>query len=233
MAILLLINPSPPPLLRPADVVFGSWILHSDRPIPIATAHGSFRDYLRSQVALRAPIAAMQSCNLYYITRRGAGEGGKPGERVEIVRRRNIENEDKFLPLLLAAGFQLIHLEDFDVEGKIRLFSSARMVVSPQSASLTFSVFMDSRSDVVEVFPDYDIMKHYCYMGLDNGHFWSRYTNVDTIGDPPDSISGNGGFNMIVRDPQDFVSFVLDRLDHPEKREHILHCKNVLEFPED
>jgi hypothetical protein len=125
---------------------FGAALLHNDRPLPIGV-HFFFRDFFSRKLAdLRGPLPRMDPCGLYYITRRGAGEG-RAVDRAGMARRRNVENEADFLPLLVAAGFQVVHLEDYDVDGKVRLFAGARLVLSPQSASLTFSIFMDARAD--------------------------------------------------------------------------------------
>ena len=211
---------------------FGAALRHNDRPLPIE-AHFYFRDFFARKLAdAGGPLPRMSPCGLYYITRKGAGEGKVP-DRAGMARRRNVENEADYLPALVAAGFQVVHLEDYDVDGKVRLFAGARLVLSPQSASLTFSLFMDKEADVVEIFPDIDHMKHYCYAALDNGHFWTRYSAVDTEGDEPDSNYGNGAFNMVVRDPAHLVQFVLDRLDHPEKRVHHTQCKIHKVYPED
>jgi hypothetical protein len=101
---------------------------------------------------------------------------------------------------------------------QVRLFSSARMVVGPASAAFTFSPFMAAGTDLVEIFPPLDLVKHYCYISRAGGATWSRYTAVDTVGVPPTTNFGNGGFNMVMRDPAHFVAHLENLLANPQHR---------------
>ena len=201
----------------------GLELLHNDRPLPDS---GIFllRDFFLAKVRARGPIEPVRGTNLYYFTRRGAGEG-KIQDRAAMVRRRNVDNEDAFLPGLMALGFRVVHLEDYTVEGKIRLFAGARMVVGPQSAAFTFIPMMGNGTDVVEIFPDLDLMKHYCYMARPANAYWQRYTAVTTVGAPPTTNFGNGPFNMLISDPSHFVEHIRQLLAHPERRAHPRRCK--------
>ena len=101
-------------------------------------------------------------------------------------RRREILNEAALTPLLEQQGFRIVALERLTVVEKVALFASARMVVSPQSAGLTFALFMDRRALVVEVYPDNGQWLHYKHMTEHLGVPFRRYSaTVTTDGGSP------------------------------------------------
>jgi len=182
-----------------------------------------------SKVRAIAPIAPMDEHKLIYTTRKGGASTMNNKVRV-----RFIDNEDEFLPGLIAMGFEVLQLEDYTVEQKIRLFASARMVVSPQSASLVFSLFMNSSAEVVELYPkvwggNVDYMQHYCYLTRIAGCFWSRYTDLSSSDrDDPQH------YNFIVNNPSALIAHIQQVLNHPEDRVHLKHCKSApIDFPDD
>jgi hypothetical protein len=104
-------------------------------------------------------------------------------------RRREILNEAELTPLLAAQGFRVVALERLSVAEKVALFASARMVVSPQSAGLTFSMFMDRRAMVVEVYPNNGQWLHYKHMTDDLAIPFHRYS---------DTVTTDGGSPMLL-----------------------------------
>jgi hypothetical protein len=188
-------------------------LYHNDRLMP-----SEGLDFLREHFLRKLSLVPRaDAAGLYYFTRKGGGEGGIK-DRFGMERRRQIENEDALLPGLLAMGFRLIHLEDYSFEEKIRLFAGARLAVGPNSAAFAFSLFMDPAADLIEVFPDMELMLHYCYITRTPGVRWQRYTNVATVGAPPKANFGNGPFNMIVEDVPHFLAFVKATLDFPREQ---------------
>ena len=139
--------------------------------------HAFLAAFFRAAVArARGPLPAFDPTLLVYIT------------RVTVVgpKRREILNEAELTPLLAAQGFRVVALERLSVAEKVALFASARMVVSPQSAGLTFSMFMDRRAMVVEVYPDNGQWLHYKHMTDDLGVPFHRYSaTVTTDGGSP------------------------------------------------
>jgi hypothetical protein len=208
-------------------------LFHNDRIMPEAGLV-FYRDIFRDKLTKIAPFAPMDERNLYYITRKGAGNGSAVQSRQGMEKRRNVENEDDFLPQLVAIGFTVIQLEFFNVQEKIRLFASARMIVGPQSASFTFSAFMDERADLIEVMPDVDHMFHYCYLTRVSRAYWQRYTHVKTVGCEPDLNYGNGPFNIIIEPAEEFVKHIQYVLANPDKRKRATTCKKKpIYFPDD
>lgn len=142
--------------------------------------HAFLAAFFRAAVArARGPLPPFDPTLLVYIT------------RVTVVgpKRREILNEGELTPLLAAQGFRIVALERLAVAEKVALFASARMVVSPQSAGLTFSLFMDRRAMVVEVYPNNGQWLHYKHMTEDLGVPFHRYS---------DTVATDGGSPMLL-----------------------------------
>ncbi len=67
------------------------------------------------------------------------------------IRRRQIINEEEVVATLESTGIECLYLEDMTISEKVRLFSEADMVVSPNSAGLSFCTFMHNGSRVLEL----------------------------------------------------------------------------------
>jgi capsular polysaccharide biosynthesis protein len=118
----------------------------------------------------------------YYITRKNS-EIVSPGHHGNKVRQ--ILNEDEIIPVLNELGFTIIHLEDYTFEEKIKLFQRAKIILSPNSGSLTFSLFANKKTKIIEILPE-KIQWHDHYKNICN-HLeipYFRYTNIKTIGEP-------------------------------------------------
>lgn len=171
------------------------------------SSHLFFRDFFRRKLAaagLLPDARALDPGALYYILRKTKGV-------------REIMNEDAYLPGLQALGFTIIHLEDFRVLEKLRLFATARCIVSPQSSSSVFMAAMDTRALFIEIFPHDapNAMAQFVGMAADVGVPFRRYTEVDTVYDniaPPLHKGMYGIFNMRVRNPEALLAFVAAQL---------------------
>lgn len=119
---------------------------------------------------------------LYYITRRNANNcHGNCGKRI-----RDVLNEEEFLPDLESKGFVRIQFEELSFLDKIQLFQTARIVISPNSASLTFSCFANTNTHIIEILPDHIVMHdHYKNMCETLRIPYHRFTNIITEGETP------------------------------------------------
>ena len=167
------------------------------------SAHHFFRDFFRKKLfaaGLLPDVRALDPGALYYIMRKTKGV-------------REIMNEAEYLPGLKALGFKFIHLEEFRVLEKLRLFATARCIVSPQSSSSVFMAVMDTRALFIEIFPRDapNQMAQFVNMAADVGVPFRRYTEVDTVYDniaPPLHKGMYGIFNMRVKSPEALVQYV-------------------------
>jgi len=170
---------------------FGTALWADDRPDP--QAHFFLRGLFARALA-RAPggAPAFNASELVYVTR-----AGRP--------QRAVLNEEAFLPALAALGVRRVQLEDLSFAEKLRLFASARLVVSPQSAGLTFLAAADRRALVVEIFQEVDAMNHYRYMADDLAVPFRRFSALEVVG--PTVPIFNAHFNFVVDAPA-LVAFV-------------------------
>lgn len=87
--------------------------------------------------------------SLIYISRNKSD--GIIGSASEKIKRRHILNEDELLNNLLPLGFKKIYLEDYSVSKKIEIFNTAKIIVSPHGAGLTFSLFANKNTHIIEI----------------------------------------------------------------------------------
>lgn len=179
--------------------VFGAALFAPDRTEP--QAHIFLRElFERALARMPGGAPAFNASEMVYITRTG-----RP--------YRTILNEDSFLADFAAMGIRCIKLEDLALVDKLRLFASARLIISPQSAGLTFLAAANRRALVVEIFQGIDEMNHYKYMAHDLRIPFRRFSGLEVIG-PTDNIY-NGSFNFIV-DGRALVDFVKNALEETE-----------------
>lgn len=68
-------------------------------------------------------------------------------------RRRQIVNENEVVESLEEIGIRPIFFEDYSMSEKIQIMNNASIVVAPQSGGLTFTLFANNNTDVVEIYP--------------------------------------------------------------------------------
>jgi hypothetical protein len=69
------------------------------------------------------------------------------------IRRRQIVNEDEVVESLKDIGIKSIFFEDYTMSEKIQIMNNASLVVAPQSGGLTFTLFANHNTDIVEIYP--------------------------------------------------------------------------------
>ena len=67
------------------------------------------------------------------------------------IKRRNVVNNEDLKSILSQNGFECIDLEDFKTVDKIKIFNQADTILSPNSGALTFSLFANSKTKIVEM----------------------------------------------------------------------------------
>jgi hypothetical protein len=67
------------------------------------------------------------------------------------IKRRQILNEDELVNKLKEYDIDFIFLEDYTLEEKIKIFKLASLIISPNSGGLTFSLYSDENTNIVEL----------------------------------------------------------------------------------
>jgi capsular polysaccharide biosynthesis protein len=67
------------------------------------------------------------------------------------IKRRQILNDQELSKELLKEGIETIFLEDYPLDKKIQIFNEAEMIISPNSGGLTFTLFSNLSSIIVEI----------------------------------------------------------------------------------
>jgi hypothetical protein len=86
------------------------------------------------------------------------------------VTNRTVVNESEFLEALTARGFEIIYLEDYILDDKIKIFYEASIIVTTVGAALSLGIFLDKKARVIEIIEPIETR------GLDN--FMHIYENL-------------------------------------------------------
>jgi len=83
------------------------------------------------------------------------------------ITKRNILNEEEMKYMLQKYDFEYIQFEDYSCLDKIRIFMESETILSTHSSSLTFILFANNNSKIIEI----------CNKGT-NGFDHSHYKNI-------------------------------------------------------
>ena len=67
------------------------------------------------------------------------------------IKRRHIMNENGMVHEMNNAGIEIIHLEDYSIMDKIKLFQLSDTIISPNSGALVFCVFANTSTKIMEL----------------------------------------------------------------------------------
>jgi hypothetical protein len=114
------------------------------------------------------------------------------------IKTRQILNEDEIFEQLRPLGFEYIKLENFNVDEKIQLFKNSELIISPNSGALSFLLFCDENTKVVELKPP--VNGHTQFMELSNSLNlnYNLYNNINYFDE---------GYNMKLN-TNDFISYI-------------------------
>jgi hypothetical protein len=180
---------------------WGAILWQADRPDP--ESHFCLRG-LTSLALSEYPggTPEFQVNEMVYITREGRPQ-------------RSILNEASFLAEFQKMGIRRVKLEDLSFAEKIKLFATARLIISPQSASLTFTYATDRRALIIEIFQETERMLHYRHLARDLHLQWRRFSDVEVVGELEPIFTSN--FNFIVNGPA-LIEFVQKGIAETQER---------------
>jgi len=128
-----------------------------------------------------------------------------------ITKVRHILNESIIIPLLKEIGFEIIYLEDYPLNEKIKIFMEARVLISFTGGALSLGVFLNKDAHVIQVVNDtvfqWGMAFFPIFKELDLAV--TRYTNftaVDSDMKPTTSRCENA--NIILDNINDFMECV-------------------------
>jgi hypothetical protein len=150
--------------------------------------------FLRELFLSRLPSPVFNKSKYIYITRKNCHilNSGKRG-----IATRQILNEEDILPGLRSIGFEILQFEDYSFRKKVEYFQTSKLIISPNSGSLTYSLFADKSSTIIEIQPaNTTQMDHYKIICNSLDIPYQRFSDVTVVNGPP--TLGNTGWNMII-----------------------------------
>jgi capsular polysaccharide biosynthesis protein len=85
-------------------------------------------------------------------------------EKIYICREsqyRRVINEPEIIAALTEQGFEIVRLESLSLLEQVALFAGAKVVISPHGSGLTYIVFCQPGTKVLELFPSTYIVRFY------------------------------------------------------------------------
>jgi hypothetical protein len=67
------------------------------------------------------------------------------------IKRRQVINEEELSDSLKKYDIETIFLEDYNFKEKIQIFQESELIISPNSGGLTFSLFADQNTKIIEL----------------------------------------------------------------------------------
>lgn len=113
--------------------------------------------YLRNFVLSKIPTSIIEKGKRVYLTR-------KNSNNLTInngILKRHVLNEDEMMEALIPLNFEYIHLENLSLKEKIHLFQTSEIILSPNSGGLTFSIFANHHTTIIELMPIFSIGDQY------------------------------------------------------------------------
>jgi capsular polysaccharide biosynthesis protein len=128
-------------------------------------------------------------------------------------RKRQILNEDEVYTILEKKGFEYIHLEDYNLFEKIKLFQDAKIIVTPNGGALTMCLFAHKDTKVIEIHHKNTIGENQYYNICKNVDiFIERYSNVNAIDYNNNqlfyTLYVTHPYNIFIPDLNDFNNFI-------------------------
>jgi hypothetical protein len=108
--------------------------------------------FLRNLFLSSFPEFSIKSGKRIYITRKNS----EFVSRHNGVKKRHVLNEDELMDKLKHLDFQFIQLEDYSFEQKVEVFATSEIIISPNGGGLSFIVFANEKTKIIELFPKYN-----------------------------------------------------------------------------
>ena len=180
---------------------WGANLWQDDRPDP--EAHFCLRG-LTSLAFSEQPggVPEFQVNEMVYITREGRPQ-------------RSVLNEASFIAEFQKMGIRRVKLEELSFAEKVKLFATARLIISPQSASLTFTYATDRRALIIEIFQETERMLHYRNLARDLHLQWRRFSDLEVVGQLEPIFSSH--YNFIVNGTA-LIAFVQKGIAETQER---------------
>lgn len=165
--------------IKSSDIQSYEWIdFHGEKLLQADTIDIEGYKYIRNKL-LKDKLYIIQPKKYVYITRRGAENLENNNNMVH----HAVVNEDKFRNILQKYGFEVIQLEHFNLEEKIRIFRESEIIVAPFGGGLTFTVLCEPTQKVIELVSPFmaNDMQHYKVICNTLNIPYIRFTEVETL----------------------------------------------------
>lgn len=125
--------------------------------------------------------------------------------------KRQLINELEIYTILKNLGFEFINLESYNFREKIKLFQEAKLIVTPNGGALTFALFANEKTKIIEIHDAkssnedqyYNICKK-CNIEIVRYTNVTSYNKLNQVTNPVCSEE----YNLLINDIEDFYNFI-------------------------
>lgn len=100
---------------------------------------------------------------------------------INISKRHIVNEEELYETILKPNGFQFICMEDLSILEQIKLFTNAKSILSPHGSALTYSLFANKNTQIIEVLPIIDGYDYFSDICNTIGLPYIQYSNVKVL----------------------------------------------------
>jgi len=137
---------------------------------------------------------------LIYISR------GKTSTKV-----RHVLNESIIIPLLKEVGFEIIYLEDYPLNEKIKIFMEAKLLISSTGGALSLGIFLNKDAHVIQLVNDNVFQWGMAFFPIfkELNLTVTQYTNFSTVDNDMNPVTSRcETANIILDDIADFMNCI-------------------------
>jgi capsular polysaccharide biosynthesis protein len=124
---------------------------------------------------------------------------------------RHVLNESIIIPLLKEIGFEIIYLEDYTLNEKIRIFMEAKVLISFTGGALSLGIFINKDAHVIQLVNDTVFKWGMAFFSIfkELNLTVTQYTNFSTVDDNMNTVTSRcENANIILDDISDFINCV-------------------------
>jgi capsular polysaccharide biosynthesis protein len=124
---------------------------------------------------------------------------------------RHVLNESIIIPLLKEIGFEIIYLEDYTLNEKIRIFMEAKVLISSTGGALSLGIFINKDAHVIQLVNDTVFKWGMAFFPIfkELNLTVTQYTNFSTVDNNMNPVTSRcENANIILDDISDFINCV-------------------------
>ena len=120
-------------------------------------------------------------------------------------KRRQILNENELIPKLIELGFEIVYLQNYSFEDKIKIFQTSKLIVGPEGSNLTCSFMANKDTTIIGIYYEGSPVDHTYQITKDLNIKYALFSDITRVV----VDSSNWSDNMIINIDA-FIKYIKD-----------------------